>query len=84
MKCNDSKQVPELYAFSFLFSMNIPTSKCNKQHSKPNDAKVKNTISFPQTDKINQTTSFKTTFKLLKVPKVHFDRMRSIKLANAQ
>ena len=82
MKCNDSKQVPELYAFSLFFSMNIPTSKCNKQHSKPNDAKVKNTIPFPQTNKLNQTT-FKTTFKLLEVPKVHFDRARSIKLANA-
>ena len=84
MKCNDSKQVPELYAFSLLFSMNIPTSKCNKQHSKPKNAKVKNTISFPQTNKINQTTSFKATFKLLKAPKVHFDRTRFIKLANAQ
>ena len=84
MKCNDSKHVPKLYAFSFLFSMNIPTSKCNKQHSKSNDAKVKNTIPFPQTNKVNQTTSFKATFKLLKAPKVHFDRTRSIKLANAQ
>ena len=71
--------------------MNTLTSKCkikkyfqcNKQHSKSNDAKVKNTIPFPQTNKVNQTTSFKATFKLLKSPKVHFDRTRSIKLANA-
>ena len=71
--------------------MNIPTSKCkikkyfqcNKQHSKYNDAKVKKAIPFSQTNNVNQTTSFKTTFKLLKEPKVHFDRTRSIKLANA-
>ena len=55
----------------------------NKQHSKSNDAKVKNTIPFSQTNKVNQTTSFKATFKLLKAPKVHFDRTRSIKLENA-
>ena len=65
MKCNDAKQVPELYAFSLFFSMNIPASKCNKQHSKPNDAKVKNTIPFPQTNK-TKLLLFKTTFKLLK------------------
>ena len=33
--------------------MNIPISKCNKQHSNPSDAKVKNTIPFPQTNKPN-------------------------------
>ena len=71
--------------------MNTPTSKCkikkyfqcNKQHSKSSDAKFKNMIPFSQTNKVNQTTSFKATFKLRKAPKVHFDRMRPIKLANA-
>ena len=40
-------------------------------------------IPFPQTNKVNQATSFKATFKLLKAPKVHFDKTRSINLANA-
>ena len=51
--------------FRFFVSMNIPISKCNKQHSNPNDAKVKKIIPFPQTNKI-KLLLFKTTFKLFK------------------
>ena len=71
--------------------MNTLTSKCkikkyfqcNKQHSKSNDAKVKKAIPFSQTNNVNQTTSFKATFKLPKAPKVHLDRTRYIILADA-
>ena len=63
--CSDSKQVLKLYAFSLSVSMNISISKCNKQHSNPNNAEVKKIVSFSQTNKI-ELLLVKATFKLLK------------------
>ena len=75
MRYSDSKQVPKLYAFPISFSMNKPISKCNKQHSNPNDAKVKKIIPFSQTK--SNYFFLKQLSNFLKVPKVRFDRTRS-------
>ena len=80
MRCSDSKQVPKLYAFPISFSMNKPISKCNKQHSNPNDAEVKKIIPFSQTNKI-KLLLFENNFQTcLSAPKVRFDGTRSMNL----
>ena len=56
-----------------------------QQHSNPSDAEVKKIIPI-FSNKQNKTTSFfKNNFQtFLRIPKVHFDGTRSMKLLNAK
>jgi len=57
--------------------------QCNKQHSKSNNAKVKKEIHVSSNKQCKSNYFSKATFKPFKPPKVHFNRTRSIKIANA-
>ena len=68
--------------------MNIPTSKWNKQHSKPNDAKVKNTFPFTS-NKQNKSNYFflkqiSNSLKYLRFTSIEWDLQNLQMQNNAQ